>query len=210
MVTNDRAPSHTVKKPCQPHNWRRVPALLVFLAVSGCEALNRMDYLDQFFDASGYLERHGGPAQSPNRLAQTAVPVDPDWEPAPAPATSQRPAPSITPDTAPQRTPARTSEPPPSTAPPVPDGTVWVRNTVRRNQWLVRDWAQLNSAQQIRVERRLRSDSIRLVTEYKESAAIWDIMGLAERATLAFGDAHSYAGPAPAETRDASLSVNRP
>ena len=210
MVTTDRAPSHTVKKSRRPHNWRRVTALLALLMVSGCEALDRMDYLDQFFDAAAYRERHGGPAQGGSRLVQTAVPVDPEWEPARAPATPQRPASPIAPNAPPQRAPARSSEPPPASAPPAPDETVWVRNTVRQNQWLARDWAQLTSAQQLRVERRLRSDSVQLVAEHSEPAAIWDVMGLADRATLAFGDAPLYAGPTSAETRDASVSANRP
>lgn len=208
MASDKHATQLPFRMLCESDSGRCWLALLALLMVSGCEALDRMDYLDQFFDPSGYSERHGRSERRSNRLAGTIAPANPgrerkhDLDVAP-PQTS---APSATPD-APSR---HTPDPlPASPQPGEQDGSVWVRSTIRQNGWLTRDWEQLTPAQQLRVERQLVTGRVAFTTEHTEPAAIWDTLGLTDRPNLAFGDVPAFARITSEKTHDASVRLER-
>jgi hypothetical protein len=75
------------------------------------------------------------------------------------------------------------------------------RALVRQNPWLTRFWMELTPAQRARVERRLNhGGDVRLAAERQAGPeAVWDPMGLSDRASLVFGRGASPARSAPAE-----------
>ncbi len=197
-----------------PGRWRRAAMLSALLLVPGCETLNRMDYLDQFFEPQAYAARRearlppvAGPAQ-PVGLPQEALPpVVPEAAP-PAPAI---PAPAMraqaAPESAPPAAPAGETV---NRASAAPDGdrNQWVRNTVRQHPWLALNWAQLTTAQQQRVERQLANAGSGRLLANSEPASAWDTMGLDDRTDLAFG-APGTPAMAGAVNRDGGYATQR-
>lgn len=182
---------------------------LLALAVSGCEAMERMDYLDRFFEPAS----RPGPvvAMEPiaNRMDWPAA--DREYESIPVVAMEPRPNP-VAPAPAPaaERTPqpnrTRAVEPNPAPASEA-DAASRTRQLVRQNQWLTQFWMELTPAQQQLVERRLQRGAVRLAAEPAQPAAVWDPMGLSDRAKLIFGDGQTPERPAPAPKRDDSISL---
>lgn len=220
------APSRTNGKPARRRG--ALAPLLLALALPGCETLDRMDYLDRFFEpqARQYAaaEPRPGSASAPTADWTPQPGPDPAAEPLPPYATVadqgvQPPGPVVAmeprpnPPTAadagvpPNRT--RAAEPRPETfagagsaAPQATDPEARTRLLVRQNPWLTRFWMELTPAQQARVERQLRRGDVALAVENSEPAAAWDSMGLADRAALVFGRGDR---PAPPERRDGSI-----
>ena len=189
-----------------------VLALLSLIpALAGCETLERMDYLDRFFEPP----RYAGPVSA----------VEPQPDPVPAPVTGPEPlagpirameprpdpVPAPAPDWSAQQAPARTMEARPQAAPsPKPDADSSVRLLVRQHPWLMRFWAELTAAQQLRVERQLHRADVQLAAEPADPAAIWDTMGLADRARLVFGSGPPFERPTPGKNRDGSTWAGSP
>jgi hypothetical protein len=213
---------------------RAAAPLLLVLALPGCETLDRMDYLDRFFET---------PA------SQRPVFAAAEPRPDPAPATgwnSSQPGPVVAMEPRPDPPSAYTYDaadtyaadrghepgsvvameprpnPPPSTsaaldgnaqpnraraaeAPPPADPEARTRLLVRQNPWLTRFWMELTPAQQARVERQLRRGGVVLAAESTEPAGAWDSMGLADRASLVFGRGQPPERPAPPERRDGAV-----
>lgn len=171
----------------------------------GCEAMERMDYLDRFFEPAA----RPGPvvAMAPIANPMDASATDPDFGPSPVVAMEPIPNPAAAPtrDRPPQS--GRTRAPEPNAAPASEaDETSRTRQLVRQNQWLTQFWMELTPAQQQRVERRLhRGGGVRLAAEQAQPAAVWDPMGLSDRAKLVFGDGQSSGRSAPGG--DASVSL---
>jgi hypothetical protein len=166
-------------------------ALLISLMVSGCETLDRMDYLDQVFDPAGYSERHKKPEQRSNLPSHVVLPASPTIEQQPTlEAASVQNSSQQNIQSAPPRHGIVQSRDflPSSSLQAQQSDTTWVRDTVRQNNWLMRDWAQLTPSQQMRVERQLENGKVTFTTEYTEPASIWDTLGLPDRAALAFKD----------------------
>lgn len=165
-----------------PGRWRRAALLAALVLLPGCQTLNRMDYLDQFFDPKGYEARHQP------RLPAVAKPRQPvasprEEQPATIP-DQRRPAPA-----APEPTVEAASQ-----ASTAPDRDQWVRNTVRMHPWLALNWGQLTVAQQQRIEGRLADAGTGRLVASGEPASAWDTMGLDDRADLAFGTAINREG----------------
>jgi hypothetical protein len=99
---------------------------------------------------------------------------------------------------------------PVSPSPVEQDSSVWVRNTVQQNDWLARNWEQLTPSQQLRVERQLITGKVRLTTEHTEPAAVWDTIGLTDRARLAFDNGPTFVQTTSEISRDASVRMDRP
>ena len=197
-------------RPLQPKRRGYALALLLLAPmVSGCETLERMDYFDRIFDPSLRSTPPGVTAMAPVRNpadppaatnwtpqpAPVVTAMEPIWNPADNPvATARNPQPATT---------ARAVEPRPTPAPlSAVDAESRTRSLVRQNPWLTRFWMELTPAQQARVERQLRRGTVRLASEQAGPAAVWDPMGLADRASLVFGGASPFERPEPTETRD--------
>lgn len=214
----------------RPDRWGRAFApLLIVLAVSGCEALERMDYLDRFFEpglrpgpvyaAEPQLNPPAAPAmESGSQWGSLSGPVV-AMEPRPDPADwgSQPPGsvvamePRPDPPAAPagnrnlQAGRVRAAEPQADAVPALEaDPEARTRSLVRQNQWLTRFWMELTPAQQARVARQLRSGDVVLAAGSAVPAAAWDSMGLADRAKLIFGNGRPLERPAPSERRESS------
>ena len=210
------------RRRCAP-----APLLLLALALPGCETLDRMDYLDRFFEpqARQYAASEPRPAVAPaadwTPQPGSAFATEPPppyatvadrgvQAPAPVVAMEPRPNPPTTAADAgapPSR--PRAAEPRPETlagagsaAPQAADPEARTRLLVRQNPWLTRFWMELTPAQQSRVERQLRRGDVALAVENSEPAAAWDSMGLADRAALVFGRGER---PAPPDRRDGSI-----
>ncbi len=149
----------------QPDRWgRALASLLIVLAVSGCETLERMDYLDRFFEpgqrpgpvfaADPRLNPPAAPAPVWGSPATSVVAMEPRPDPVDSPATdgNQRPSgpvvameplpnpPSVS---AGERTVqagrVRAADPRPDAVPaPEADPEARTRLLVRQNQWLTR------------------------------------------------------------------------
>ncbi len=185
--------------------------LLLVPALAGCETLERMDYLDRFFEPSRYAgsvsakepqqDQALPPASGPEPLSSPIRAMEPRPDPVPAP-TPDRPA---------QPSPARTMEARPQAAPSLEaDAHASVPLLVRQHPWLMRFWAELTAAQQLRVERQLHRADVQLAAEPADPAAIWDTMGLADRAKLVFGSGPPSERPTPAKDRDGSTWAGSP
>jgi hypothetical protein len=211
MVSNDQALSLPSGMRSRVTDWGRVPALLALLMVSGCETLDRMDYLDRFFEPAAYSRSVDAPERRPTPLPNSVAQGDPQPEAIPTTLLLHDPAPPVAADPVPQPGPVRALERPAN--PPLPAGEdreAWTRRAVQENRWLTQFWAELTPAQQLRVERQLQRGTTQLAVGHTEPEAIWDIMGLADRAKLAFGDDPPFDRPVPAESRDASVQADRP
>ena len=225
MAWNAAASSLTNGRPLRPRRQSRALALLLLAsAVSGCEAMERMDYLDRIFDPSlrsspagalrpgpiAAMEPVRNPADGPvaaDREPQPdrVVAMEPVWNPA------DRHQPAA--DRASQQAAVRAAEPRPSPpSQPATDAEARTRSLVRQNPWLTRFWMELTPAQRARVERRLQRGNVRLAAEQAEPAAIWDPMGLADRVKLVFGGGGAPPErPAPADGGDGSIwAAGRP
>jgi hypothetical protein len=183
--------------------------LLLAPAVSGCEAMDRMDYFDRFFEPAS----RPGPVLAMDPVANPGdyAPSSPDAGPQPRFVRAMEPianpgdyAPSA--ERAPQTASVRATEPRPSPAAPAEaDPESRTRLLVRQNPWVTRFWMELTPTQQARVERQLYGRSnLRLAAGQTDSAAAWDLMGLADRVALVFGGAPPVERPAPAERRGGS------
>jgi hypothetical protein len=207
---------------------RRNVALVVLLlapALSGCETMERMDYLDRFFDpalrarsvagmepvrnpgdpaptANGGFQQASVVAMEPVRGAGDAFPAA-DWNPEPASVVAMEPVRSAG-DQNTRTASLRAAEPP-------MDAETRTRLLVRQNPWLTRFWMELTPAQQARVERRLRRGNVSPASGQADpAAAAWDPMGLADRARLVFGGSAPLERPGLAETGDAATLAAGP
>ncbi len=181
-----------------------------------------MDYWDRYFEAA--------PRSAPVAAVEPVRnPTDPppaaDWNPQPAAAASvvaMEPVESpgdrwqmTAANRLPQQSAAtvRAAEPRPDpgvSAPPQgADREDRTRTLVRQNPWLTRFWMELTPAQRARVERQMqRGGDVRLASERQaEPAAVWDPMGLSDRAGLVFGRGTSPGRPAPADNRGGASAV---
>jgi hypothetical protein len=212
---------------------RAVAPLLLVLAVPGCQTLERMDYLDRFFDPT-YQQRvvvaaepPPEPALAPDHwrtqpnsvMAMESRPGPPspsaaDWGGAPSGSVvAMEPRPNPPPAAAAaegsgQSERVRAAEPRVAGAAPqaAADPEARTRSLVRQNPWLTQFWMELTPAQQARVERQLSRGDVVLAAERTEPAAAWDAMGLADRARLIFGPGgQPFERPAPPERRDGSI-----
>lgn len=184
----------------RPHRRHAIALLALGPLLAGCEALERMDYLDRIFEPERFARPVPAAQPQPEPLppaasepsTETVVAMEPLPDPAPLPA-RQRAAP---PPAAPE--PAALTE---------VEGESRLRSTVRRNPWLTRFWSELTAAQQLRVERQLRRAEN---PPAAEPAGAWDSMGLADRARLVFGDRPGPEAPDPSERREGSNWASRP
>lgn len=171
---------------------RLIPLLL---ALSGCEAMREMDYLDRVFEPERFQTGQRLPPPVPVAPSQPAAPplatpapeapieptpptgalADPLAAPAPDPLASPLAAPPV--EAGPDM--VRTAETPPQRA----------RQATRQQPWMTRFWAQLTPSQRARVETRLRR---RDGTPPTEAPVAWDSMGLADRVRLAADDAPGF------------------
>jgi hypothetical protein len=211
MVSNDPAPSITIMTLLRLAHWDCAPALLALLMVSGCETLERMDYLDRFFEPTAYARSIDASERRPIPPPNSAPEGDPRLEVIPSAAPLRDPAQQIESDPTPQhglvRTLKRQANQPPLSG---EDWDAWTRRIVRENRWLTQFWADLTPTQQLRIERRMQHGTARLAGEHTEPEAIWDTMGLADRAKVAFADDSPSDRPEPVETSEPSVLVDRP
>jgi hypothetical protein len=159
---------------------------LMVMLLPGCQALDQMTYWDQFFESPRVT----------TRLEHTARPTLDA-----SPQTQLEPAREVLPPPAPEPPSARPHRAlHPAERPEPTDQTMWVRDAVRSHHWLAQHWGQLTPAQQRQIEPQLRNlPQANGMTA--EPASVWDTMGLADRARLAFpSSAREY--PAPLDTRD--------
>jgi hypothetical protein len=117
-------------------------------ALAGCRTLERMDYLDRFFDPEGYYARHAPtPMAGPDQALLPIATGPPDqvraMEPRPNP-------PDVTPE------PEPSVEPPARGTPTPEDPELRLRRTVRQHRWLARFWMELTPTEQRRVAWQLR------------------------------------------------------
>lgn len=185
--------------------------VLVALALGGCETMERMDYLDRFFEeprstavaANEVPPPWLAPPVAPaapvtsglTRVAMppaaTATTSDDGWtypagsvmamEPRPNPPAAERAAPLPRP---------RGVEPAPTPEAAEAEAATQQSRThqiVRQNQWLTRFWMELTPEQQARVERQLQRGGTRLASSRSDPAGAWDPMGLSDRVRLLFG-----------------------
>lgn len=166
-----------------------------------------MDYFDRFFEPAArpgpvtamepIANRMDWPAAEREYPSSPVVAMEPIPNPVVAAAAAERtPQPSRT----------RAVEPNPAPASEA-DAASRTRQLVRQNPWLTQFWMELTPAQQQLVERRLHRGAVRLAAEPAQPAAVWDPMGLSDRAKLIFGDGPSPERPAPAPKRDDSISL---
>jgi hypothetical protein len=211
MMSNDHAPSLTIGMLSQVIDWGRAPALLALLMVSGCEALDRMDYLDRFFEPAAYSRSVDASERRSMPLPNSAAQGESQPEVIPTTAALHDPAPPVASDPLPQPGPVRTLERPANPPPPSgEDQEAWTRRTVWENRWLTQFWAELTPAQQLRIERQIQRGTARLAARHTEPEAIWDTIGLADRAKVAFGGDPPFDRPEPIETGDPSVLADRP
>jgi hypothetical protein len=190
--------------------------LSALLLLPGCGTMNRMDYLDQFFDPEAYAARHAtrlpavaGPAQ----LASLPSGMQPGTQIGSQGGTEAGPQAPAMPE---RRLPAPVAPALPAVAtaeqaPAVPEGDrdQWIRSTVRRNPWLALNWAQLTPAQQQQIERRLSdAGSGRLMAD-GGPASVWDTMGLDDRTDLAFSTPGGPRMAGAASNRDGGYAARR-
>lgn len=197
MAWNAAAPTTAVTAAPRPKRRRRATVVLLLLApvVSGCETLERMDYLDRFFEPAP--RPMAAAAAEPARVQADTVPAAADWNPEPAAVVSMEPI--ETPadrwpaaERGPQQAAVRAAAPrsPDPAAAAGADGEARTRLLVRQNPWVTRFWMELTPAQRARVERRLLrgTGDVRLASERQaEPANVWDPMGLSDRVGLVFG-----------------------
>lgn len=178
--------------------------LLAFLT-PGCEALERMDYLDRFFEPQTYAQQEAAPQPVPaaatlepdpaadrDGQAGRVVAMDPIPDP---PAVQARARDAAAPE---QVSLSRTG---------AEDRT---RSLVRQNRWLTQFWMELTPAQQERVARRLNPGGARLAAgRTVDVEAAWDRMGLSDRARLVFGGAPAEE-PGPENRRDDAVVARNP
>lgn len=179
--------------------------LLAFLT-PGCEALERMDYLDRFFEPQTYAQQEAAPQPVP-----AAVTPDPDpaadrdgqagrivaMDPIPDPPAAQA-----------RVRDAAASE---QASPPRTGAEERTRSLVRQNRWLTQFWMELTPAQQERVARRLNPGGARPAAAGRtvDVEAAWDRMGLSDRAKLVFGGAPAEE-PGPENRRDDAVVARNP
>jgi hypothetical protein len=158
---------------------RKAVALLLLLALPGCQAaqdldaaLRRVDVLDRVFE----------PGRFRSPPPQAVPPAEPEPEPEPVakapeaePLPAAAPADLAMPEVAPVTEPAPAAEAPPQ---PVQAAPPSAATLLRRNPWLSRFWGELTPAQQARVARRMPGGA---------SPEAWDRMGLGERVRLVYG-----------------------
>jgi hypothetical protein len=211
MVSNDRPLLPVIGMLLRVADWRRATALLALLMVSGCETLDRMDYLDRFFEPVTHARSVDASERRSMPLANSAPQGDPQPATIRTTAALHDPAPPVASDPVTRPGPVHALERSASLPPPSGEGReAWTRRTVRKNRWLTQFWAELTPAQQLRVERRIQRGSTRSAAGHPEPDAIWDTMGLADRAKLAFGDDPPFDRPVPAGTRNASVWAHHP
>jgi hypothetical protein len=170
---------------------RILSLLLLAPLVSGCEAMDRMDFFDQFFEpparprpvvAMQPIVSAGdhAPAMDPAPQPTLIRAMDPVANPADYAATQDR---------TPHPASARTLDPQPGKAPlSEAEAESRTRLLVRQNPWMTRFWMELTPEQRLRVERQLHRSSLRLTAGGPaEPAALWDPMGLSDRVGLVFG-----------------------
>jgi len=190
--------------------WKRLTTLLLLMAVSGCQALDRMDYLDRFFEPSAECN----PCSALEGPTVSALPATANLDagrghsPTTAPppdAVSPTPSQGSQPKSSPRR--GSGSQPVPSPQPNAEENT---RLAVRQHRWLMQSWSELTSAQQIRIERQLHRGSVDRTAERTEPAAIWDTMGLADRIKLNSGNGQLFENFSPTEPRSKSIWAGNP
>jgi hypothetical protein len=205
MTWNGAASSpRTRGAPPRPARRRRAFAVLLLgLGLSGCETMDRMDFFDRFFEAAPQTGSVAATDSPPNPAAAPWR-TDQDLQPAPVVAMEPIPNPPLVPygrerdAAAAQPAAVRATEPRPDpAAPPVAsaDAEQRTRLLVRQNPWLTQFWMELTPAQQARVRRQIRRGEVVLASGGSEPAAVWDPMGLSDRARLIFGSGD----PPPAE-----------
>ena len=198
MARNAVVPMPMNRDPTRPKRRGGALALLLLApAVAGCEAMERMDYLDRFFEATprpnpvvamepianptNYATAAGYGGQPSNGGPASFAP----WSPSPARRIT-RPSRS---EAAPPAS-ARGTEPRPNAVPATgPEAEARTRQLVRLNPWVTRFWMGLTPAQQARVERQLNRGNLRLAARQTEPATVWDPMGLSDRVGLSSAEA---------------------
>jgi hypothetical protein len=180
--------------------------LLLAPILAGCEAMDRMDFFDQFFEPASRpgpvvamqpIVSSGDYGPATDRVAQPTLvrAMEPIANPADYHPTAENRAPL----------PAshRTSDPRPNPVPPSEaDAESRTRLLVRQNFWVTRFWMELTPAQQSRVQRQLHRSNLLLTGGGTDAAAEWDRMGLADRVGLVFGKTPSGPRPEPMKSRE--------
>jgi hypothetical protein len=213
MASNAVVPMLINREPTRRKRRSGVLALLLLApAVAGCEAMERMDYLDRFFEATprpspvvamepitnptNYTTAAGYGGQPSNGGTGFVRAMEPISSPADYAAVTERSAPPAS---------ARGTEPRPNAVPATgPEAEARTRQLVRLNPWVTRFWMELTPAQQARVERQLNRGNLRLAARQTEPATVWDPMGLSDRVGLVFGRGSASEPPEPLPRRDGS------
>lgn len=200
---------------------RIMAPVLVALALGGCEAMERMDYLDRFFEEPRQTEvaaaeqpptvrpapRTAPTGPTTSGLTRVAMPPgaadDEGWttpassvvamEPRPNPPVAERAVPAARP---------RGTEAGLAAAETDVAAQSRTHQVVRQNQWLTRFWMELTPEQQARVERQLHRGPTRLASSRSDPAGAWDSMGLSDRVRLLFGRGGQGAPEAPMPDSD--------
>ena len=219
MVWNAAAPPAVAGKVPRPKRRGGAPVLLLLLApvVSGCETMERMDYLDRFFEPTPRPVTAAA-ATEPLQNPTSVLPPATDSNPQPAAVVAMEPIENTADrwpaaERPPQQAAVRAAgpRPDPGASPAAADAESRTRLLIRQNPWLTRFWMELTPAQRARVERRLlRGGDVRLASGQAEPAIVWDPMGLSDRVNLVFGGGASSGRVPPAGNRDASALAGDP
>lgn len=171
--------------------------------------MERMDYLDRFFEPQRFAAQQQAPGAEAVATA-AAVETDPaaGWPPQAERVVAMEPIPDRPVASARERhaapTAARGAEAEPGPAREA-DAESHTRSLVRQHRWLTQFWMELTPAQQQRVARRLNGGGdVRLASGQADAEAAWDRMGLSDRAKLVFGGAPAER-PEPAERDDGAV-----